>query len=169
MHQHLSLYDRLTHDASEGNPPQFVAGNDPILSAFGRIFVDSELYSLDATALLDANALTPIVRCSTGRRRTSSDEIETFVCNWTPVGENDDPVTGFRTGHNSAYLGTTPTIAMPQDERTASLLLLVTSNFVHLSGVRDEVGLTIRGARHADGSSGYRYLELAPAAVATLI
>lgn len=167
MHHHVSLYDRLTEDAAAGNPPTFAASDDPVLAAFGRVFVDSALDALDATALLDANALTPIVRCSTARRRSVGDEVDTFVCNWTPVGDHDDPLTGFREGRNSAFLGSTPSIAMPQDERTAALLLLVTSTFVHLSGSREDAQLTIRGAR-PDDANGYRYLELTPNAVAAL-
>ena len=70
-------------------------------------------------------------------------------------------MTGFRTGHDSVLLGSTPTVAMPQDERTAALLLLVTSTFVHLSASQAEPMPLIRGAIDADGGA-YRFVTLDP-------
>jgi hypothetical protein len=53
---------------------------------------------------------------------------------------------------------------MPQDERTAALLLLVTSSFVHLSARRDGTMLVVQGAID-DIDEGFRYVELVPDAV----
>lgn len=87
---------------------------------------------------------------------------EKLVVIWTPVWSGDDPLTGFRTGHDSVAFGSTPTVAMPQDERTATLLLLVNSTFVHLSASRGESVPIIRGVVDADFGA-YRFLTLDPA------
>ena len=78
---------------------------------------------------------------------------------WSPVWPGDDPLTGFRTGHDSVLFGSTPTVAMPQDERTAALLLLVTSTFVHLSASRGDPVPLIRGAVDV-GIGAYRFVTL---------
>jgi len=61
-------------------------------------------------------------------------------------------------------LGSTPTVAMPQDERTAALLLLVTSTFVHLSATYEGDTALVQGAVETDDNR-YRFLTLDPAAV----
>jgi hypothetical protein len=71
-----------------------------------------------------------------------------------------DPLTGFRTGEDSILLGTAPTVAMPQDERTDALLLLVTGSFVHLSAEQGHPAPAVRGVVDA-GDGEYRFVELA--------
>ncbi len=56
---------------------------------------------------------------------------------------------------------------MPQDERTAALLLLVTSTFVHLCASRAGGAVVVQGALESDGS-GYRFLTLSPTGQAHL-
>ena len=68
-------------------------------------------------------------------------------------------MTGFRTGKDSIYLGTAPTVAMPQDERTDALLLLVTSRFVHLSAHATGPFPVVRGVVDT-GGDGSRFLTL---------
>jgi hypothetical protein len=162
MHHHMSLRERLAALSEHGGEPVFEASQDPILAAFARVFADSELFAFDANKHLRTDALTPIYDCETESLRAAGDEPELFVVTWAPVWQRDDPVTGFRVGRDSTLLGSTPTIAMPQDERTAALLLLVTSTFVHLSASLAGPTPLIRGAAEADDGS-YRYLTLEPA------
>ncbi len=161
MDTHKSLRQRLealiTHDAE----PRFESSGDPVLVAFARIFADSELFAFDANKHLRSDALAPIYDCETESLRQSGAEQELFSVTWAPVWQRDSPVTGFRTGRDSTFIGSTPTIAMPQDERTAALLLLVTTTFIHLSGTREAGLLVVRGAAE-DDDGNYRFLELSP-------
>lgn len=162
-HNHTSLRDRLIAMASEREHPKFEPSTDPTLISFGRLFVDSGLYSFDANKRLRTGALSPIYDCETESRPTADAEPHRFVAIWTPVWEHTDPLTGFRTGRDSELFGSTPTVAMPQDERTAALLLLVTSTFVHLSGGFGPAGdLLVQGAFESDDNE-YGFVQLASA------
>jgi hypothetical protein len=166
MPEHMSLRERLEALRQHGEPV-FEASDDPILVAFAKLFADSELFSFDANKHLRTDALSPIYDCWTETRTDADAEPEKFVVIWTPVWAGNDPVTGFRTGQDSALLGSTPTVAMPQDERTAALLQLVTSTFVHLSASREGregSGPLVQGAVETDDNT-YRFLTLNPAAV----
>jgi hypothetical protein len=164
MHKHMSLRERLAALREHGDEPVFESSEDPTLVAFGQLFVESELAAFDANKRVRADALSPLYDCETESVREAGQTPELFVVIWTPVWAGTDPVTGFRTGHDSAYHGTTLTVAMPQDERTAALLLLVTSSFVHLSARYEDSMLIVQGAIDA-GDEGFRFVELAPDAV----
>ncbi len=169
MPEHMSLRERLealrahsSHD--EHSEPVFEASADPTLVAFARLFAESELFSFDANKHLRTDALSPIYDCWTESRTDADAEPQKFVVIWTPVWTGTSPVTGFRTGRDSVAYGSTPTIAMPQDERTDALLLLVTTPFVHLSASREAMGPLVQGAIEAEDGS-YRFLTLDPALI----
>jgi hypothetical protein len=158
VHEHMSWRDRL--DAlTEHREPVFESSDDPTLVAFSDLFAKSGLFALDASKILRIDALSAIYDCETESRPEADAVPEKFVVIWTPVWSGDDPLTGFRTGYDSVVFGSTPTVAMPQDERTAALLLLVNSTFVHLSARRDEPVPLIRGAVEADGGT-FRFVTL---------
>lgn len=161
MHMHKSLRERLESLVAHDVEPSFESSSDPALAAFGQIFVDSGLYAFDANKHLRTDALSPIYDCETESQRQNGGQPELFSVTWAPVWRRDDPVTGFRTGRDSTFIGSTPTIAMPQDERTAALLLLVTTTFVHFSGSLEADRHVVRGAADND-HGGYRFLELSP-------
>jgi hypothetical protein len=163
MHEHMSLRERLEALRKHGEP-EFTASGDPILVSFAQLFDDSGMYSFDANKHLRTDALSPIYDCWTESRRESDSDPEKFVVIWTPVWERNDPVTGFRTGQDSVFVGSTPTVAMPQDERTAALLLLVTSTFVHLSAVREGSGTLVQAAIET-GDNDFSFVTLDPALV----
>jgi hypothetical protein len=158
VHEHKSLRDRL-EALTERREQVFEPSDDPTLVAFSKLFVTSELVALDASKTLRVDAFAAIYDCETESRRESDSGPEQFAVLWAPVWAGDDPLTGFRAGHDSVLLGSTPTVAMPQDERTAALLLLVTSTFVHLSASRAEPVPLVRGAIDADGGA-YRFVTL---------
>jgi hypothetical protein len=166
MHVHKSLQDRLDELVTRNAEPRFESSTEPTLVRFAQIYADSDLYSFDANKHLRTDALSPIYDCETESRRQSDAEPELFSVTWAPVWQRDSPVTGFRTGRDSAFTGSTPTVAMPQDERTATLLLLVTTTFVHLSGTIEEGVRVVRGAAEDDDGS-YRFLELSPGLAVT--
>jgi hypothetical protein len=163
MHEHTSLREHL-EALREGGLPVFEASEDPTLVAFAQLFADSGLASFDATKHLRTGALTALYDCETESVRVAGAEPDKFVAIWTPVWHHNDPVTGFRVGRDSAFLGSTPTVAMPQDERTAALLLLVTSTFVHLSGSVETSAPVVQGAVEAEDGA-YRFVTLSPTAV----
>jgi hypothetical protein len=162
--QHRSLRERLVALASHDHEPTFEPSADPTLLMFAELFRGSALYSLDANKRLRSDALSPIYDCETESRATSDSAPDRFVAVWTPVWQQDDPVSGFRTGRDSAYLGSTPTVAMPQDERTAALLLLVSTTFVHLSASDHGGAPLVQGAVETDDNR-YRFLRLDQAAL----
>lgn len=161
MHEHISLRDRL-EALTEHREPVFEPSHDPTLVAFSKLFVQSELFAFEAGKRVRVDALSTIYDCETESRAQAGGTDEVFAAIWTPGWPGDDPLTGFRTGQDSVLLGSTPTVAMPQDERTAALLLLVTSTFVHLSASQAEPLPVIRGALEAPGST-YRFVTLDPA------
>jgi hypothetical protein len=160
MAEHVTLRQRLAEliDHHDGEPT-FDPSDDPTLLAFARIFADADLLRFDANKRLRTDALTPIYDCETESQTSAETAPDKFAVTWAPVWKHTDPVTGFRTGRDSSFLGSTPTVAMPQDERTAALLLLVTSTFVHLSASRADGTMVVQGALESDGS-GYRFLTL---------
>jgi hypothetical protein len=162
--EHIPLRDRLVALASHHDKPSFELSRSPTLVTFAQLFVDSGLYAFDANKHLRTGALSPIYDCETESCRVAGAEPERFVAIWTPVWARNDPVTGFRTGRDSVLLGSTPTVSMPQDERTAALLLLVTSTFVHLSATHSDDKLLVQGALE-DDDNRYRFVTLDPAAV----
>jgi hypothetical protein len=165
MHRHMSLRDRLEAHATHGHEPTFEVTADPALLAFASLFVESGFVVFHANKHQRTDAWTPLYECWTELQRDETMPVERFEVSWAPVWQRADPVTGFRTGWDSALFGSTSTIAMPQDERTAALLMLVTTNFVHLSASWEDSGLLIRGAVDVTGPD-YRYLVLDPTLVA---
>ena len=161
----MPLRDRLVSLATHHKQPSFESSTDATLIAFARLFAESGLRSFDANKHLRTDALSPIYDCETESRATPDSEPELFGAIWTPVWQHVDPVTGFRTGQDSVFLGSTATVAMPQDERTAALLLLVTTAFVHLSGTYEEGVPVVQGAVETDDNR-YRFLRLDPALLA---
>jgi hypothetical protein len=162
---HKSIRERLEHLMTHDAEPPFEASSGPTLAAFARIFVDSGLRAFEANKHLRTGALSPIYDCETQSLRQPGAEPELFIVTWAPVWHRDNPVTGFRTGRDSAFIGSTPTIPMPQDERTAALLLLVTTTFVHLSGTLETGQPVVRGADE-DDNGNYRFLEFRAEAAA---
>jgi hypothetical protein len=163
-HHQTPLRDRLVALATHHDEPRFSSSQDSTLISFAQLFVDSGLFSFDANKHLRSDALSPIYECETESRAMPDSDPDRFVAIWTPVWGNTDPVTGFRTGRDSVFLGSTPTVGMPQDERTAALLLLVTSTFVHVSASQQSAGALVQGAVETDDNR-YRFLRLDPAAV----
>lgn len=166
MNEYRTWRERISGHFEHAAEPVFEASDDPTLVAFAQVFVESELVAFDANKRLRTDALSPLYDCETESVREVGQRPELFVVIWTPVWEGTDPETGFRTGHDSAYLGTTLTVAMPQDERTAALLLLVTSSFVHLSARREGSMVVVQGAIDT-GDESFRFVELMPDAVPT--
>jgi hypothetical protein len=160
MHEHISLRDRF-EALTEHREPVFEPSDDPTLVAFSKLFVQSELFAFEASKRIRVDALSTIYDCETESRSDADAGPGIFEALWTPVWPGEDPLTGFRTGSDSIF-GHRPTVAMPQDERTAALLLLVTSTFVHLEARRADPLPVIRGAMDAPGST-YRFVTLDPA------
>jgi hypothetical protein len=159
--RHRSLRERLEALVDARTAPEFEPSADATLLAFARVFVDSGLVAFDANKHLRSDALSPLYDCETESVREPGDDPELFVAIWTPVWSGTDPLAGFRTGRDSAYLGSTVSVAMPQDERTAALVLLVTTSFIHLSARWEGAALAVQGAVDAGGDA-FRFVQLVP-------
>jgi hypothetical protein len=157
-----SLLERLGAAAGRRAPAVFEPSADPTLIAFAELFADSGLTAFTATKQARVDALTLVYDCWTESTRGPGEPPETFSVAWSPNRQGNDPLVGFRAGEDSLFLGTAPTVAMPQDERTNALLLLVTSRFVHLSAQQDQPRPVIRGVLDTDAD--YRFLILDPGA-----
>jgi hypothetical protein len=164
VHHHPSLRERLTDLAARGDELTFEPTDDPTLVAFATLVEESGLFAFDANKHQRTDAWSPVYDCWTESQQRPDSPTVGFEAIWAPVSEGTDPLTGFRRGRDSVLLGSTPTVAMPQDERTEALLLLVTTTFVHLSASREGSGLTVRGAVDVAGRD-FRYVMLDPARV----
>ena len=153
-----SLLDRLAGVVGQREAVVFDPSADPVLVAFAELFADSGLAAFAATKQARVDVLTLVYDCWTESTRAPGEPPETFSVAWSSNRQGSDPLVGFRTGEDSPFLGTAPTVAMPQDERTAALLLLVTSRYVHLSAQQDTPG--VMGV--VDTDDGYRFLTLEP-------
>jgi hypothetical protein len=157
----LPLLERLAGALGHREPVVFEPSADETLIAFAELFADSGLTAFTATKQARVDALTLVYDCWTESTRGPGTPAETFSVAWSPNRQGRDPLIGFRTGEDSPFLGTAPTVAMPQDERTDALLLLVTSRFVHLSAEQDHPLPVVHGI--VDTDDGYRFLALDPA------
>jgi hypothetical protein len=158
---HPPLLDRWAQALGRRESVRFEPSADPVLVAFAELFADSGLTAFAATKQARVDALTLVYDCWTESTRREGETPETFHAVWSPNRQGSDPLVGFRTGEDSPFLGTAPTVALPQDERTDALLLLVTSRFVHLSGRRDHPRPVIEGI--VDTDDDFRFVVLAPA------
>jgi hypothetical protein len=159
---HRSLREHLVHRAEAGHPPVFVPSNDPPLVEFARLFEASGWYSFDVNKFISADGWVPVRQLSVEIVRSVGDPVEASEVGWTPVLPGRDPRAGFRYGADSAVWGTSPTVSLPPDSRVEALLLLVTTNYAHLSASRETSPPLIRGAVEEQGDE-FTYVQLAEA------
>lgn len=155
----MSFRDHLVETAERGHTPVFRSSKAEPLRVLDQIFAATDLYSLDVNKHQPVDELSPYCLMTAERLQTAHSSPEIFTCEWTPVAPGVDPRTGFRIGPDSILFGSTAAATMPNDERTAALLLLVTSDFVHLSASREQNPALIRGAIDGHGE-GFDYVVL---------
>jgi hypothetical protein len=160
MHTYESLHEWLDRLFGQPQPVRFRPSTDPALVAFAELFAASGLAAFAASKRLRLDAYTLLYDCWTESTREPGGAAEVFPVAWAPNRQGADPLTGFRTGEDSILLGTAPTVAMPQDERTDALLLLVTSRFVHLSAEQHQPAPVVQGVVDTGGDH-YDFLSLA--------
>jgi hypothetical protein len=153
-----TLRQWLARLVGHGAAVEFESSSDPTLVAFGELFADSGLTAFATGRQPRGDAYTESYDCWTESIREAGDAPERFTVTWTPVPQGTDPLTGFRTGEDSILLGTAPTVAMPQDERTDALLLLVSGEFIQLWAEQGDPGSAVHGV--VDTGEGYRFLSL---------
>jgi hypothetical protein len=153
-----SLRAWLARVTGHGAPVEFEPSSHPTLVAFAELFADSGLTAFGAGRQPRGDAYTRAYDCWTESTREPGGTPERFTVTWTAGGQGTDPLTGFRTGEDSILLGTASTVAMPQDERTDALLLLVSGDFVQLWAEQGDPGSTVHGVE--DTGEGYLFLSL---------
>jgi hypothetical protein len=161
MPEHTSLRQHLIERAERGHVPEFIASQDPTLIEFARIFSHAGVYSLDINKHRPEDEFWASYELVADTVRAPGQDAEEFQGSWSPVEPGQDLVEGFLAGRTSPLFGSSPSQAMPPDQLTAALLLLVTSSFVHLSASREQEPPLVRGAIDLPGEE-FGYLVLAP-------
>ena len=159
MHQHMSLRDRLVEHAEQGHPVEFTPSNDEPLVAFAKIFDSLDLYSLDVNKHVPENELAPRYELTLDAVRAAGEPPDQVFRYWVPAQPEQDPALGFRLGYDSALWGGSPTDLLPPGPDRDAFLLLVTTNYVHLSASREQAPPLIRGAID-EGGELFTYVVL---------
>jgi hypothetical protein len=160
MHQHMSLRDRLVEHAEQGHTVVFTPSNDEPLVAFAKIFDSTDLYSLDVNKHVPENELSPRYELTVDAVRSAGEAPQQLFRYWVPAQPEQDPALGFRLGHDSALWGSTPTDLLPPGPDREAFLLLVTTNYVHLSASHEQNPPLVRGAID-EGGELFTYVVLA--------
>jgi hypothetical protein len=160
MPHHTSLRQHLLAQAERGHEPAFVASHDEPLVEFAKIFADAGVYSLDVNKHRPDDEFWTAYELTAETVRAAGDEPEIFQGQWSPGDPGQDLAEGFLAGSSSALFGAVPGGAMPPSELMSALLLLVTTNFVHLSASREQDPPVVRGAVDLAGDRfGYVVLD----------
>jgi len=158
---HVSLRQHLIARAERGHVPVFEPSDDRTLVEFERVSADLGVYSLDVNKTVPEDELSASYELSAETVRTEGGRPEIVYCHWSPVEPGQELVEGFLVQPNSPLFGSAPTEGLPPQELIAALLLLVTTDYVHLSASREQTPPLVRGAvRLASGEFDYVVLDL---------
>jgi hypothetical protein len=155
-----SFREHLVELAERGHEPQFQPVVLPPLVEFDRLFATGDWYSVDVTKSLDADGLTRTYQLTIETVAAAGDEPEVHTAAWNPTVPGQDPYDGFTLGTASVLWGGVAQVPPPDGPLTEACLLLVTSDFVHLSASREQTPPLVRGAVDGPGD-GYEYVVLA--------
>ena len=159
-HPHRTFRDHLVDLAERGHEPSFTPVQLPPLVEFDRLFATVDWFSLDVTKSLDADGLTRVYQLTGETVAAEGDEPQEFSAAWTPTLPGQDPYDGFTLGTSSVLWGGVGEVPPPDGPVTEACLLLVTTDFVHLSATRAQDPPLVRGALDGEGD-GFDYVELA--------
>lgn len=155
-----SWREHLVELAERGHEPTFTPVDLPPLEEFDRLFATVDWYSLDVTKSLDADGLTRTYEVTAETVHSRGDSPQQWVGSWNATAPGADPRDGFALGTASALWGGGGEVPPPDGPVLEACLLLVTSDFVHLSASREQDPPLVRGAVDGPGD-GYDYVELA--------
>ncbi|MHA3701560.1 hypothetical protein ACXR2U_05205 [Jatrophihabitans sp. YIM 134969] len=159
-HPHRTFREHLVELAERGHEPEFQLVSLPPLVEFDRVFASVDWFSLDVTKSLDADGLTRTYQLTGETVAAEGDEPTPFTAAWTPTLPGQDPYDGFTLGTASVLWGGVAEVPPPDGPVTEACLLLVTTDFVHLSATRAQTPPLVRGAVEGPGD-GYEYVQLA--------
>ena len=159
MHSHQSFREHLQEHAAQGHEPQFEPVVLEPLVEFDRLFAQLDVFSFDVNKFLSAHSTAEVYVVSSETIAHEGDEPEIAQSQWSAVWPGHDPIDGFAGSPGSVFTQTSGNTPLPDTPRTRALLLLVTSDFVHLSASRDQSPPLVRGAVNGPGD-GYRYVVL---------
>jgi hypothetical protein len=158
--KHTSLRQHLVARATAAHQPTFQPSHDPTLVSFDRLFADVGVYSLDVNKHQPEDEFFAAYVLTADTVQRKIDPPVLFECYWSPVNTGQELTEGFLDGPNSALFGSTPNEALPPQELISAFLLLITSDFIHLSGSREQHPPLIRGAYELAGEEfGYSVLD----------
>lgn len=162
--EHTSLRDHLVERAERGHEPVFTPSADPTLVEFARIFTDSSWYALDINKRQPEDTLSTSYEVSAERISVEGATPEIFSTWWEPVWPGQDPRSGFHAGPSSTTYGSSLGEVTPDDERTDAMLLILASDFVHLSASNEQSPALVRGAINTRAEE-FGYVVLDPSEI----
>jgi hypothetical protein len=160
MAGHTSLRAHLLERAEHGHVPDFQPSNDPPLVAFARLFATTSWYSFDVNKHLPEDAYGVRYEMTSQTLAAPDAEPEMVFRQLAPVLPGGDFATALHDAPESSFFGTTPSDPVQSDIYQEAFLLLVSSNYVHLSASREQTPPLVRGAIGERGEE-FRYVVLA--------
>lgn len=159
VHHHQSLSEHLRLRAEQGHQPDFVPVALPPLVDFDQIFREMGLYSFDVNKFLSADATAQSYTLTSESIAVQGGPAVIEQSQWSAVWPGHDPQDGFAGSPGSVFTQSAGNTPLPECPRTSALLLLVTTDFVHLSASNASTPALVRGALNGDGD-GFDYVVL---------
>ena len=159
MHHHQSLSEHLRTHAEQGHQPEFVPCVLAPLVDFDRIFSEMDVYSFDVNKFLSADATAQSYTLTSESIAVEDGPAVIEQSRWSAVWPGHDRQDGFAGSPGSVFTQSASNAPLPAGPRTSALLLLATTDFVHLSASSTQTLALIRGALNAQGD-GFDYVVL---------
>ncbi len=151
MHHHQSLSEHLRLRAEHGHHPEFVPCVLAPLVDFDRIVSEMDVYAFDVNKYLPADATARSYALTSESVAVEGGPVVTEQSQWSAVWPGHDPQDGFAGSPGSVFTQPASNAPLPTGPRTSALLLLATTDFVHLSASNAQTPALIRGALNGKG------------------
>jgi hypothetical protein len=159
MHHHQSLSEHLRLRAEQGHQPVFTPCCLGPLVEFDQIFSDMDRYSFDVNKFLSADATAQSFTLTSESIAVEGGPAVIEQSQWSAVWPGHDPQDGFAGSPGSVFTQSAGNTPLPEGPRTSAFLLLVTTDFVHLSADKSQTPALVRGALNEKGD-GFDYVVL---------
>lgn len=118
-----------------------------------------DLYSFDVNKFLSADAMAQTYTLTSESVAVEGAPAVIERSHWSAVWPGHEPQEGFAGSPGSVFTQSAGNTPLPPSPRTSALLLLVTTDFVHMSASNEETPALVRGALNGKGA-GYDYVVL---------
>ncbi len=159
MHHYESFRQHLRERAEQGHEPQFIACALAPLVEFDQLFSEQNLYSFDVNKFLSPDSTAQTYTLTSESMAHEGEPAVIEQSQWSAVWPGQDPRDGFAGSPGSVFTQTSGNAPLPDSPRTRALLLLVTTDFVHLSASNEQQPALVRGALTGAGD-GFDFVVL---------